>query len=113
MTAGQQFVKNIRPIGCVLFLVVLVCFLLIAFTSGRGTVLDIGEYAPPEGLDQSDPLALETELEDSVLPQLPGENRCYVQDGTLFVELESATFSDCRATILHYYPDSGIQFLRK
>ena len=113
MTAGEQFIKMIRPVGCVLFLVVLVLFLFLAFGSGGGEVLSLGDYAPPEGLDTGDPLALAEELTAHVLPLLPGNNNCYVSDGKLFVELSGDHFADCRATILEYYPHSGIQFLRK
>ncbi len=113
MTAGQQFIKLIKPLGCVIFLVVLVFFLVLAFTSGRGTVLDLGDYAPPAGLTADDPEALCAELQRGVLPRLPGENACYVENGKLFVALESAYFKDNRATILHYFPEGRIQFLRK
>ncbi len=113
MTAGQQFVKAIKPLGSAIFLIVLAVFLVLAFSSGRGAVLDVGDYAPPEGLDTGDPEALCAELTENLLPRLPGENSCYVNQGKLFVELESAHFKDCRATILNFYPDKNIQFLRK
>ncbi len=113
MTAGQEFVKVIKPLGCAIFLIVLVLFLVLALTSGRGTVLDIGQYAPPAGLGADDPEGLCEELTRSVLPLLPGDNECYVNQGRLYVALDGAHFKDCRATILHYYPDRRIQFLRK
>lgn len=113
MTAGQQFVKMIKPVGSAIFLIVLALFLVLALTSGRGTVLDVGDYTPPAGLGADDPEALCAELAENLLPRLPGENECYVNQGKLFVALESAHFKDCRATVLHYYPDRRIQFLRK
>ena len=111
MTAGEQFTKMIRPIGCVLFIAGLVLFLIFAFTSG-GKALDIGDYAPPEGLDTSDPYALGAEIERSILPQLPCEGRCTVEDGKLFVEFSGEQFAACRATVLKYFPKCDIQFLR-
>ncbi len=113
MTAGQQFVKAIKPLGSAIFLILLALFIVLAFTSGRGTVLDVGDYAPPAGLDPRDPEALRAELAENLLPRLPGDGSCYVNQGKLFVELDGAHFKDCRATILHYYPDKSIQFIRK
>ena len=113
MTAGQQFVKMIKPLGSAIFLIVLALFLVLALTSGRGTVLDVGAYAPPEGLGADDPEALCAELTENLLPRLPGENECYVNQRKLFVSLEGAHFRDCRATILHYFPDRRIQFIRR
>lgn len=111
MTAGEQFTKMIRPLGCVLFLVVLVLFLVLAFTSG-GKALDIGDYAPPEMLDRSDADALAAEIEENILPHLPGEGHCRVENGKLYVELSGEQFAACRATVLKYFPKCDIQFVR-
>ena len=113
MTAGQEFVKAIKPLGSAIFIIVLVFFLALALSSGRGTVLDVGDYAPPEGLGADDPEALCAELQSRLLPLLPGDNECYVNQSKLYVALDGAHFKDCRATILHYYPDRRIQFIRK
>lgn len=113
MTAGQEFVKAIKPLGSAIFLIVLLLFLGIALFSGRGAVLDVGAYTPPEGVGADDPEALCAELKENLLPLLPGENECYVNQDKLFVALDGAHFKDCRSTILHYYPDRRIQFLRK
>ncbi len=113
MTAGQQFVKAIKPLGSAIFLIVLALFIVLAFSSGRGTVLDVGDYTPPQGLGADAPEALCAELAENLLPRLPGDNNCYVNQGRLYVELDGARFKDCRATILHYYPDKRIQFIRK
>ena len=53
------------------------------------------------------------ELQSRLLPRLPGDNECYVNQDKLYVVLDGAHFKDCRATILHYYPDRRIQFNRK
>lgn len=113
MTAGQEFVKAIKPLGSAIFIIVLVFFLALALSSGRGTVLDVGDYAPPEGVSADDPEALCAELSEHLLPALPGENECYVNQDKCYVALEGTYFKDCRATILHYYPDRRIQFVRK
>ena len=112
MTAGQAFVKKLRPIGCAVFLLLLACFLLLSFLSGKGNVLDVGSYAVPDTLDVSDADALGRELESALLPLLPGNGECSVQKGRLHLTFDSAEFSDCRATVLHFYPDCGIQFHR-
>ena len=112
MTAGQAFVKKLRPIGCAIFLLILLCFLLISFLSGKGNVLDTAGYAVPETLDCTDADALGQELENSLLPLLPGNGECYVEKGRLHLVFDSAEFSDCRETVLHFYPDCGIQFHR-
>ena len=112
MTAGQSFVKKIRPIGCVLFLLILVCFLAISFLSGKGNVLDTADYTIPETLDCSDADALGQELSEALLPLLPGNSEWYVEKGKLHLVFDSTYFPDCRATVLHFYPDCGIQFHR-
>lgn len=112
MTAGQQFVKMMRPIGCVICVIVLICFLLIAFSSDKGSVVDIGDYAVPESLDTQDASALGAELERAVFPQLPGEASWYVEKARLHVIFDDDHFSDCRKTVQHYFPDCDIQFHR-
>ena len=38
MTAGEDFVKKIKPFGCVLFLALFVGFLVFCFTGGGAPV---------------------------------------------------------------------------
>ncbi len=112
MTAGQQFVKILRPFGCILFLVMLVLFLLLAFLPSRGEVIDLGDYAAPEGLDMQDADALCAELENSVFPLLPGEAECYAEKGRVHVVFDGEHFADCSKTVGHYFPDADITYHR-
>lgn len=112
MTAGQQFVKILRPFGCILFLVMLVLFLLLAFLPSRGEVLDLGDYAVPEDLDMQDTEALCAELENAVFPLLPGEAECYTEKGRVHVVFDGAHFADCSKTVRHYFQDAGITYHR-
>ena len=70
MTAGQQFVKWLKPVGCGIFLLVFVLFFIMCFTAkapveGYTVPHDSQYYA--EHLDE-----LKTELETNLFPRLDG-----------------------------------------
>lgn len=112
MTSGQEFVKRIKPIGCVIFLGACILMLVICFTSGRDP---IPGYEPAETMDfyAGDPAALEAELEANVLPHLEGVSDCYTDEsGTVTVVLESQSYVTGRSALLKYFDQSLLNIVR-
>ena len=104
MTAGQEFVKMLRPVGCIIFLLIFVAFLVMCFTAGGAP---IEGYSVPhdsdyfaEHIDE-----LKTELEANVFPHLNGIESCEVTGDALTVTIDSASFDEISEAITHYYRD--------
>ena len=88
-TAGQQFVKSIRPAGCALFLLLAVLVAAICLTSGRNP---IPGYEPPQTAEYyaENPASLAAELSENVFPALPEYNMtAEVTEGTVTVTIDS------------------------
>lgn len=110
-TAGQSFVKNIRPAGCALFLLLAVLVTAICLTSGRDPVPG---YEPPQTMEYyaANPEALASELETNVLPYLEYEMSVSVTGGTVTVTVEDENFVAGRAAVLRYFDESLFVFAR-
>ena len=111
-TAGQDFVKRIRPLGCVLFLALAVLVAAICLTAGRDPIPD---YEPPQAMEYyaTHPTELVRELEDNVIPALPDyEMRAAVTGDKVTVTIDDAHFVVGRAAILRYFDESVILFER-
>lgn len=111
-TAGQQFVRAIRPAGCALFLVLAVLVAAVCLTSGRNP---IPGYAPPQTAEYyaGNPEALAAELEESVFPALPEyDMAAQVTDGAVTVTIDSDHFVVGRAAVLRYFDEPLITFRR-
>ncbi len=101
MTAGQQFVKMLRPVGCVLFLALFVGFLIMCFSAKapvEGYVIPHDSEYFAEHLDE-----LQTELETNLFPKLEGIEDCYVAGDKLTIIIDSASFEQSAGAITHYY----------
>ena len=104
MTAGQEFVKMLRPAGCVIFLLIFVAFLVMCFTAGGAPIdgysvpHDSDYYA--EHLDE-----FKAELEANVFPHLEGIDGCEITGDTLTVTIDSPSFDESSQAITHYYRD--------
>ena len=107
---GEEFVKKIKPIGCVFFFGLLVVFLAFAFTSGRAPIRD---YAPPQGSEYyaAHPDELQVELETNVFPHVEGFVCSEVSGDVLRIVLEKAHFAAARADILYYYDKTLFEFV--
>ena len=110
--AGEEFVKKIKPFGCVLFLFAMVVFFVYAFGSGKAPIKD---YEVPqtteyyaEHLDE-----LADELEENVLPHIDGAVSCAVGDGVVTVTLRERGFAAARGDILHYFDVSLFEFVKE
>ncbi len=111
-TAGEQFVKRIRPAGAALFLLLAVLVTAVCLTSGRDP---IPGYAAPETTEyyaaHTDELA--AELEASVFPCLPDYSLTAEAAGdTVTITVESGNFAAARAAILRYFDQSLFIFER-
>lgn len=101
MTAGQSFVKTIKPVGCVLFLLLFVIFLIFCFTAKA----PLDGYVKPQTseyyaahLDE-----LEQELEENMFPQLEGIEDCFVSGDRLTIIISAADYDESYGIITHYY----------
>ena len=109
-SAGQEFVRWLKPGGCILVLLISVVVTVMCFISGGPPIKG---YKPPhdtqyysQHLDE-----LRTELEDNVFPVIGGVNESHVKNGKLYVTIEGATFSVTRSAILYYYDESLFEFV--
>ncbi len=111
LTAGQSFVKSIRPAGCALFLVVAVLVTALCLTVGRDP---IPGYRPPERASYENDLPrLAAVLEEQVFPSLPEyEMTAAVTGDTVTVTVEEGNFVAARSAILRYFPEDLITFER-
>ena len=104
MTAGEQFVKWIKPAGCVLFLGIFAAFLVICFTAkapveGYTVPRDSQYYA--QHLDE-----LKAELETNLFPRLEGIEDCYISGDKLKIIISDAGFEKSSEAITHYYGEN-------
>lgn len=101
MTAGEGFVKAIKPIGCVLFLLLFVIFLIFCFTAKaplEGYVKPQTSEYYAEHLDE-----FEQELEENMLPRLEGIEDCFVSGDKLTIIISEAAYDESSGIITHYY----------
>lgn len=110
MNTGEEFVKKIRPIGCILFLALGVVVTVLCFTVNNDPVK--GYEAPRDTAYYAEHLhALKAELETSIFPVLSGEETAAVtDDGRVLVTLESNHYHASRGAILQYFDASLLEF---
>lgn len=111
-TAGQSFVKAIRPAGCALFLALAVLVAMVCLTSGRDPV---SGYQAPETTEYyaQNPQALLQELEENIFPALPEYDMTgAVTDDVVTVWIDDEHFVAGRAAILRYFDESLFIFER-
>ncbi len=101
MTAGESFVKMLKPVGCALFLLLFVIFLIFCFTAKA----PLDGYVKPQTteyysthLDE-----LEQELEENMFPQLEGIEDCFVSGDKLTIIISEAAYDESSGIITHYY----------
>lgn len=111
LTAGQSFVRSIRPAGCALFLIVAVLVGAVCLTAGRDP---IPGYTPPERASYENDLPqLVSVLTEQVFPALPEyEMTAAVTGETVTVTVEQGNFAAARSAILRYFPEDLIIFER-
>ena len=109
MTAGQDFVKRIGKLGCVLFLAAAVLVTALCLFSGRDPIKG---YEPPQDTEywQTHPQELALELRKSVLPYLEGEPESTVSDSGVTVTMDRTQYAAVRSAVLRYFDSSLVSF---
>ena len=113
MKAGEEFVKMLRPVGCILCLLTCILVVILCLTSGRDP---IPGYESPHDTAYYTQHATGTEeliqeLTDSVFPALDGIQDCYAgNDGTVVITIDSDYFAISRSAILRYFDESLFEF---
>ena len=102
MTAGQSFVKAIKPFGCVLFLILFAVFMVFCFTSkaplgDKYTCPQTTEYYS-EHLDE-----FEQELKTNLLPLVDGIEDCRRSGDKITIIIAPESFHASSQIIYHYY----------
>lgn len=112
MSAGQEFIKKIKPIGCIFFILLMVLFLIMCFTSAPKSIPGYEPLHNSEYYSQNDTTLaeLKTELQTNVFPQLEGNESCTISNGKLTLALEDDHYTASRATILIYYDKNLFEF---
>ncbi len=111
-TAGQSFVKKIRPVGCVVFLAAFV-LLLIYCLAPPGNAAE--GYVPPHdstyyAQNSETLLELKAELEDNLFPMLDCDAGCAPGDGVLVITVSRSDYAAVRDAVLAYYDRSLFAF---
>lgn len=111
MNTGEDFVRKIKPIGCVLFLSLFVGFLLICFLGGA----PINGYTPPQDSEYyAEHLSeLKEELEDNVFSELSGVVGCELSDNRLCITVTAEEFDDVKYAVTFYYDEELFEFLKE
>ena len=111
LTAGQSFVKAIRPAGCVLFLAMAVLMVALCLTAGRDPLQG---YHPPERASYENDLPLLVSvLETQVFPKLPQYGMtAEAGEETVTVTVTQGNLQAAEKAILRYFPQDLITFER-
>ena len=101
MTAGESFVKMLKPAGCILFLLLFVIFLIFCFTAKA----PLEGYVKPQTTEYylTHLEELEQELETNMFPRLEGIEDCYVNGDRLTIIISSDDYEESSGIITHYY----------
>ena len=108
MTAGQEFVKKIRPLGAIFFIAISALFIVIGFTAGTNP---IPGYEPPHdsayfAQNVYTLKELQKELQTNVFPHLEGVISSEVKDDRLKIIIASERFATTRSAILRFFDES-------
>ncbi len=108
---GEEFVRKIRPVGCVMFILLAILVAAVCLTAGRDPIKG---YKPPQSdeyyaqhLDE-----LQEELEANVFPHLEGVMGSRVENDVLVVELDTNHFAVTRSALLCYYGQELFELVR-
>jgi len=105
MTAGQQFVKMIKPAGCVIFLGIFVAFLVLCFTPPKEPLPGLEPLHDTEYYIQH-PYELYAELEESVFPRIVGiESTTLLDNGRISIEAREDKYDSVKEKITYYYDE--------
>ncbi len=99
---GQEFVKKIGPVGCVIFLLITVGFLIICFKPATHSVE--GYEAPHDSDYYAQHIdELKTELEGNFIPLVEGVTGCALEGSQVRLSIQEENFPDVVNGITYYY----------
>ena len=109
-TAGQTFVKGLRPLGCVLFLALSIFVTVLCFLMNRDPIP--GYEAPQDTAYYAVHLdALAEELEQNVFPLLDYDDlTAAVTDPTVTVTAAEEDLLNARAALIRYFDQNLLTF---
>lgn len=113
MTSGEEFVRKIRPVGCILFLALGAIVTVLCFTVNNDPVKG---YEPQQDMAYyaANPQALQEELEQNIFPVLAGEETAVITpEGRVLVSLEIDCYYASRGAILQYFDESLLEFEKR
>lgn len=115
MSAGEEFVKWLRPGGCALLIIIFVLVLIVCFSSGNDPLPGYESPHDTAYYAQNDASLTELgeELEENVFPQLEGEETWFIENGRVVVVFEDGQFAVSRAAILRYFDDGLFDFRKE
>lgn len=109
---GSLFVNRIGKVGCAMFLMMFVGFLLVCFFAGSRNPID--GYEPTESVEyyETNREALADEINERIAPQLTGIEACFVENDKVVVEISEKDYFTVRSALLKYF-DEELFELRK
>lgn len=109
MTAGQEFVKFLKPVGCVIVLLFSIAAIVLCLTPpdeplpGLEPAHDNAYYA--QHLDE-----LQAELEESVFPRLGGIRSCVISEDRLCIGIDGKNYDKVCKALSYYYDKDLFEF---
>ena len=109
MTAGEDFIRKIRPIGCACFIILAILVTIICFTAGKDPIKG---YSAPQSTEYyaGHLEELKAELEENVFPNIDGVAGCEIDGSVVAVYLEKDDLAVSRSAILRYFDKSLFDF---
>lgn len=113
LSAGEGFIKFIRPAGAGLFLVLFVIVTVFLFTA-KGVAVE--GYEPPHDSSyyREHVAELASEIDENMLPKLDAEGASVsVSGGKVLVEGPEKDVRAVRQGVIHYYAEDLFEFSQK
>ena len=106
MNTGFDFIKKLRPLGCVLVIVCFVGFLGMCFFSGGEEPIPGYSALHDKAYYAQNLPELKSELEQNVLPHLSGIVSCSMGEDKIIITIEKTEFFKVRNALLNYFDES-------
>lgn len=108
-TAGSDFVKKIGILGCIMFMMMFVLYLIMCFAP-KASLLE--NYTPPQASEYyADHLEeLEIELMENVFPRLSDKITCELGEDVIKIYIPAENFWDFRSAILDHFDPKLFEF---
>ena len=108
---GEWLVKTLKPLGCVIVLVIMVLMIIMCVTSGRDPIKGFSpEHDTAYYSLHTDELL--DELNAEVFPHLDGIASASESGGRVRIEIDYDSFVVSRAALLRYYDESLFELVQ-